>query len=288
MDTHDIKKMPQKSSNTLVLGGGGVTGIAWMTGLLKGLEQRGLKLAEFDRLIGTSAGSTLAAQLSSGATMDDLYRRQVEEKKQVREIAPSLNRFKLLIKLIPALLVKSNPIKFRQRIGEMALKTKTVSAEERRQVILDRMPKHEWPEIQMDIMAVHSASGEIVNFSKYSKVDFVDAVAASCAVPGVWPSVLINGEYYYDGGIRSGENADFALEATNVFIISPLGLDGMPLFGGDLKAEIELLKRSGSEVVLIYPDSSSKKEMGKNPLDPSKREASAKAGYQQGLAYTKF
>ena len=79
----------------------------------------------------------------------------------------------------------------------MAIKAKTVDAEIRRQVILEPMPSHEWPSIDLHIMAVHANSGELINFTKNSNVDFVDAVAASCAVPGIWPSVKISGEYYY-------------------------------------------------------------------------------------------
>ena len=269
------------SNNTLVMGGGGVTGIAWMTGLLKGLEQQGMDITEFDRLIGTSAG---AAQISSGVGIDELYERQTIAVKQVQELTPSLNLFKILLKLMPALLVKNKPIKFRQRIGKMALNTKTVNAEARRQVMLARMPKHEWPDIQINILAIHSVSGKLANFTKDSNVDFVDAVAASCAVPGVWPSVKINGEYYYDGAIRSAENADLAMGAKNVFIISPSGLNGLPLFKSHLKADIERLEKNGSNVTLISPDAHSKQQMGKNALDNTKREVSAKAGYQQGLA----
>jgi NTE family protein len=186
-----MRKFPNYA---LVLGGGGVTGIAWMTGLLKGLEEQGLKLAEFDKLVGTSADATLAAQITSGVGIDDLYQRQVNEKQQVSEITPSINLLKIILKLIPALLVKNKPVKFRQRVGRMAIKVKTVPAKLRRQVILERMPCHEWPDINLHIMAIHSTSGEGVNFTKQSIVGFVDAVAASCAVPGVWPSVLINGE----------------------------------------------------------------------------------------------
>jgi NTE family protein len=288
MHAKHTKTELQQANYTLVLGGGGVTGIAWMTGVLRGLEEKGLNLEQFDKFIGTSAGATVAAQITSGVKIEDLYQRQIDVKKQVNEIAPAINLFKILPKLIPAFLVKNKPIKFRQRVGRMAIKAKTVDAEIRRQVILERMPSHEWPSIDLHIMAVHANSGELINFTKNSNVSFVDAVAASCAVPGIWPSVKISGEYYYDGGIRSGENADFALGSKKVLIISPTGLNGMSMPGSSLKAEIELLARNRSEVVLISPDSQSKNAMGKNPLDPSRREASAKAGYLQGASYPKL
>ena len=51
----------------LVLGGGGITGIAWETGLVAGLADAGVHLSGADLVIGTSAGSVVAAQLTSGA-----------------------------------------------------------------------------------------------------------------------------------------------------------------------------------------------------------------------------
>lgn len=277
---------PIKSNNTLVLGGGGVTGIAWMTGLLHGLEIQGLDLKKFDRIIGTSAGATVAAQISTNCPLEYLYLHQVNPEQQVKEITPSINLIKIIFKFTPAFFARKNPIIFRQRIGKAALRSNTVSTEVRRQVILDRMPKHDWPDIQLDIMAVNAISGEIANFTKHSKVNFVDAVAASCAVPGIWPAVKINSEYYYDGGIRSGENADFAKGANHVLVISPSGLDGMSFPGSSLRAEIDLLEQTGSNVTLISPDSHSKNEMGKNTLDPSKRSVAAKAGKLQGSTFT--
>lgn len=283
MTTDKIKQIP---SNTLVLGGGGVTGIAWMTGLLLGLQRQGLKLTDVDRIIGTSAGSTVAAQISSGEDLQTLFQKQTEPALQVEEITPKLNILKLIIKFLPALLAKKNPIKFRQRVGKAALRSKTVSAAARQKVIQSRLPSHTWPEIQLDIMAVDASSGDVVNFSQSPGVHLVDAVAASCAVPGIWPCVSINGKHYYDGGIRSGENADFAKGAANVLIISPTGVDGPALPGSNLRDEIALLESTGSKVTLISPDAPSKAAMGKNPLDPSKRAAAAKAGFEQGCGFS--
>src|SRR3954469_17156598 len=58
----------------LVLGGGGIFGIAWELGMLTGLANAGLDVvADADVLVGTSAGSTVAAQVTSGATLVELY-----------------------------------------------------------------------------------------------------------------------------------------------------------------------------------------------------------------------
>src|SRR5215469_18895803 len=70
----------------LVLGGGGVAGIAWITGLLVGLAEAGQDVTGADVVIGTSAGANVAAQLGSGLPLADLYARQVEPARQSREL----------------------------------------------------------------------------------------------------------------------------------------------------------------------------------------------------------
>src|ERR1700710_1641684 len=56
----------------LVLGGGGSTGNAWLIGVIAGLFDAGLDVRTADLIIGTSAGSTAAAQIA-GATPTDLF-----------------------------------------------------------------------------------------------------------------------------------------------------------------------------------------------------------------------
>src|SRR6266566_6209822 len=61
----------------LVLGGGGVTGIAWETGLIAGLAGLGIDLAAADVIIGTSAGSVVGADIASGQEFEALYQAQL-------------------------------------------------------------------------------------------------------------------------------------------------------------------------------------------------------------------
>jgi NTE family protein len=68
--------MPE--GKALVLGGGGVAGIAWMTGVLAGLADAGQDVTGADLLVGTSAGATVAAQVGSGLPLDALFARQVD------------------------------------------------------------------------------------------------------------------------------------------------------------------------------------------------------------------
>jgi len=113
-------------------------------------------------------------------------------------------------------------------------------------------------------------------------VSLVDAVTASCAVPGVWPPATIDGRRYVDGGVRSNDNADFAASASRVLVLAPLG--GVPLLPTDkpLAQAVEELRAGGAEVAVVAPDEASLAVIGPNPLDPSTRRPTAEAGRAQG------
>src|ERR1700677_2370162 len=81
--------MPE--GQALVLGGGGVAGIAWMTGVLAGLADAGQDVTGADLLVGTSAGAAVAAQVGSGLPLDALFERQVDPALQAREISVELD-----------------------------------------------------------------------------------------------------------------------------------------------------------------------------------------------------
>ena len=111
------------SGQGLVLGGGGVAGIAWMTGLLLGLSERGVDLrATSDTLIGTSAGSTVAAQIAGGTPLDDLFQWQVDPTRQVAELAPKPHLLELAANTFPVLFKLSDPVERTRRIGDLAVK----------------------------------------------------------------------------------------------------------------------------------------------------------------------
>ena len=68
---------PLGVKRALVLGGGGVTGVAWATGVVAGLARQGADLSLADRLIGTSAGAVVGAQLACGAAPEVLLAAQL-------------------------------------------------------------------------------------------------------------------------------------------------------------------------------------------------------------------
>lgn len=275
---HPDRRAPSDESRALVLGGGGVTGIAWLTGLVLGLTERGLDLGSVDRFIGTSAGATVAAQLTSGLSPAELFERQVDPEKQVTEIQPDLSAF---LEMIPLLAGERDPVERRRRAGELALEARTVDPDARRAVIAARLPSREWPEATLVIVAVDALTGEARAFDRHAGADLVDVVAASCAVPGVWPAVRIQGRAYIDGGTASPENAGYAAGFASVLVLAPLGRRESGLTDG-LEREVRLLEEGGSRVSVLTPDEEARSAMGGNALDPAKREAAARAGLRQG------
>ncbi|MGK3199708.1 patatin-like phospholipase family protein [Amycolatopsis sp. MEPSY49] len=270
----------------LVLGGGGVAGIAWTTGLLAGLAEHGQDLTGADLLVGTSAGSVVAAQVTSGTAVEELYARQVDPARQTPEIPAEIDFEKFAADFGGAVTGSTDPAEVRRAVGKMALAADTVSEVDRRAVIEARLPVHEWPEQRLVIVAVDAETGEPRRFDKASGVSLVDAVAASCAVPGVWPAVTIEGRRYVDGGVRSAENADYATGYTRVTVVAPLGVDSPLPMEKPLPEVLDDLRAAGAEVTLITPDEASVAAIGENPLDPATRTPAAEAGRAQGAALT--
>ena len=93
----------------------------------------------------------------------------------------------------------------------------------RRDVIAQRLPSHDWPDRVLRISAIDTATGELVVFDRDSGVGLVDAVAASCAVPGVWPPVTIGDRRYMDGGVGSTVNMALADDCDVAVVLVPSG-----------------------------------------------------------------
>lgn len=273
-----------QDSHALVLGGGGVAGIAWTTGLLAGLAETGQDVTGADVLIGTSAGAAVAAQLGSGLPLADLLARQVEPDRQAAEIPAEVDLPKMVAELGTELAGVSSPRELLRRIGAYALAARTVPEAARRAVMESRLPVHAWPERVLRLTAVDAETGELRVFDRDSGVRLVDAVAASCAVPGIWPSVTIGGRRYMDGGVRSSDNADLAAGCSRITVISPLGYDAPIPSSMSLRAVVAQLRDGGAEVTVIVPDAASVAAVGANPLDPSSRTPAAQAGRAQGQA----
>jgi NTE family protein len=266
------------AKSALVLGGGGVTAVAWEIGVLAGLAHNGVDLTEADLIIGTSAGSVVAAQITSGVGLDQLYANQLTAPEFELSARMSLST---LLKWSAAVMTTRDPQAFRARIGRLALAASTPTEAERRVVIESRLPVHIWPARPLKIPAVVAETGEFVVFDADSGVSLVDAVLASCAVPWVWTPTTIDGTRYIDGGVRSPVNADLAAGCDRVVVIAPERSGGGPM--PRLANQIRELRKAG-RVSLEVPDAASRAAIGRNRMDPARRIPSARAGLAQGAA----
>ena len=269
-------------SRALVLGGGGVAGIGWETGVLFGLAETGIDVRAVDLVIGTSAGAATGAQLLSNAPLAELYDRLVFPPAEPTEIAAELDPEKM-IAAWAALLGQHQPgADLRAAIGRYALTAPTVPERTRRAVIEARLPSHDWPQTPLQIVTVDASTGEVRLFTRDDGVPLVDAVAASCAVPGVWPPVTIDNRRYVDGGIRSSANADLAEGHDDVLVLAPVG-DFLALEPAIDERLAQLEKTS--RVVTIRPDEASLAAIGPNPLDPAAAGPAARAGRAQAATF---
>jgi NTE family protein len=263
----------------LVLGGGGITGIAWEWGILAGLAEAGISLGDADLVVGTSAGSVVGAQVATG--LDPARRYEAQLAPPDGELAANFGAGAMLRLGVAAFVGSRVPQRVRRRIGRIALRTGSGDEAARIAVIDSRLPVKEWPERRLLITAVDTATGEFRAFDRDAGVPLVHAVAASCAVPGVWPPVTIDGRRYMDGGVRSGTNADLAAGYDRIVVLAPLprGLGPMP----GAAAQVRELRRE-STVALVTPDADALRAFGRNVLDPAKRAAAARAGLAQAAS----
>lgn len=267
--------MAEASRNrALVLGGGGVAGIAWETGFLAGLAERGIDMAGFDLIVGTSAGATVAAQLTSPTPLATLYAAQLDPSAGIEPRIEGIDMPALTATIGQAMSDPGDPFAARRRIGAMALERDRVPEPERRRIIEARLPSHDWPEQRLWLTAIDAATGELRIFDRPSGVSLVDAVAASCAIPVVWPPVTIDGRRYIDGGIRSCINADLARDHDRILVIEPFK-------GPEMR---DVAPHDPARMLFIGLDAASAAAIGNNPLDPDVRPACARAGHAQAAS----
>jgi NTE family protein len=276
--------MPSKK--TLVLGGGGNAGLAWMTGLLLGLGENGTDLTTADRFIGTSTGAILAAQLCSGLSIAKLFPVQCSRALHPKETLLDPSRIDAASSALRALLRISDPTERNRRIAGLACNAGGIDESTRRAAIAQYLFNRDWPRRDaLAVVAVDILSGAAMPFDRHSGVNMIDALCASCAMPGVSSPVTINDRRYVDASLRSSDNADFARGARQVVIVSPMGATDWSVPTNPLASQIALLERSGSRVRLIQPDYPSRVALGDSPLSSDARGAAAEAGLSQGLMH---
>ena len=290
-----------QGERALVLGGGGSTGNAWLIGVIAGLFEAGVDVTAADLTIGTSAGSTAAAQIATvhtaGATPAQLLAATIDSAPQPRTgtvepqrgrapAGPMTDHLDRMRKIIADC---DGVDDFRRKMGAAALEREATSdgmwSTRWRDIVAARLPGARWPHVKVLITAVDAHTGEPVIFDKHSGVDFIDAVAASTAGGGS-PYRIGDGRYV-DGGYRSNaDNADLAVGYDRVLVLSPLGGKSFHPFewGTHLATQIDQLSAGGSRVEAIFPSSDFEHLFGANAMNPSLRPAAARSGHDQGAA----
>ncbi|ASN21858.1 patatin-like phospholipase family protein [Arthrobacter sp. YN] len=287
---------PQRA---LVLGGGGSTGNAWLIGVIAGLFDAGLDVTNADLTVGTSAGSTAAAQLA-GATPTELFDAIVAAAPQgqaghvrsgrvgsgvagsgTRPVVVQMERTGNIMN------ASADMADMPRRLGAAAIDMAEAmegSSARWRATVATRLPQAQWPERDILLTAVDARTGDPVTFHRHSGVDLVDAVAASCASGFAYS---IGSNQYIDGGYRANaENADLAAGHARVLVLAPFGgRTRTPLeWGMHLAGQVEALRANGSQVETVFPTNESEHMFGVKAMDLSLRPSAARAGFQQGKA----
>jgi NTE family protein len=270
----------------LVLGGGGLTGTAFHAGVLAGLtEAVGWDARDAAIIVGTSAGSTSSILLRAGLPPTDLVARMTGEApspegrhildglgalRRPRPIGPRARR-----PASPALLaaMARRPWAFRpEHLAAAALPAGTFD-------IMDSIAGfgtlfETWPSAPTWLCTVRLDDGARVVFGRDAAASVRDAVSASCAIPGYYAPVQIDGKRYVDGGVWSMHSADLlADEALDAVVVSaPLATaDPRALDRGNvlrvpirrrLDRELAALRRAGVPVLVLAPDARVRAVMG--------------------------
>lgn len=269
----------QPVSRALVLGGGGVTGIAWEVGVLAGLSSQGIDWSTATSVIGTSAGSFVGTAVASGYDLERLFASQLDpDETEVEGKASEATMTAWWAALAEG---GDDPRRVGAAMGRISkADPEPVPSAIRRQVVASRLVTADWP-AGLKVTAIDADTGELHLFDEHAGVSLTDAVSASGAVPGVWPLEHFLGRSWVDGGMVSTANARLAAGHDRIVILAPMpdGYGRIPGAAADAEALAEQ-----AEVCLIAPDEQSVEAIGPNPYDPKRREAAARAGRAQADA----
>ncbi len=291
----------------LVLGGGGVLGGTWAVGALCALEQEfGFAVADADVIVGTSAGSVLAALVGSGVTVDQLRQHysgqdvtdgplagyDFDEETATGGHRPGLPR--LLGPGSPRLLGSTL-----RRIGQVPATTVlsaflpegTRSLERIGHLIDAVTPMGEWSSHRgVWIVAMDYEDGKRVVFGRPGApvAPLSSAVMASCAIPAWFMPVSINGRTYVDGGAVSATSIDVVAHAglDEVYVVAPMVSFAMD-HPGSVTARLErrwrgevtkaarheaaVVRAAGVRVRMVGPGPEDLAAIGANLMDATRR-----------------
>ncbi|WP_286899126.1 patatin-like phospholipase family protein [Thermocrispum sp.] len=307
-------KPPRRHGKGLVIGAGGVTGLAWSAATLVSLQEvAGWRASEARVLLGTSQGALLVSLLASGIDVDDLrrwYRRELPDGHPLRAKPPARQVVapvrKRPLPAAPKLTLRGvlQPHRVRPSVALSGLfPAGTMSLDDFLAPLLALTEPGEWlghPATR--VVAVDYDSGERVAFGADGPADIQQAVRASCSVPGVSPPVTIDGRRYVDGAVYSSTSADLLVGAPvdEIVVLAPMAGATRwqrPRSKGEavdmvlrrfmqrrLEAEVSALRRAGYQVRVFTPTLADRAAMGTNPLSGRQRIATFEAALRSGPA----
>jgi NTE family protein len=268
-----------REGTALVLGGGGPVGGAWLVGVLAGLTEAGVDLGAADVIIGASAGAIFGTRLAAGESPGSLYERQLAgaDRVELKVTAAQTARF------LWAAMGSRNPDRSVRRLGKAALAARTGPQTE----VFDTIGAllagvRDWPGRPLRIAAVDAASGDLEGFDRHAGLTLVEAVAASCAVPLVWPPITAGGRRWMDGGSRSTTPLDLAHGYRRVLAVAPVPAAVGP--HPHARRQAARLAAAGTAITLVTPGSAARRAMGRNMTANHRRAAAARAGHAQAMA----
>ncbi|HEX4452828.1 MAG TPA: patatin-like phospholipase family protein [Kofleriaceae bacterium] len=257
----------------LILGAGGPAAAAFEIGIIAGLADGGVDVRDADVFIGTSAGARIAVQLAGSVEINELFRRKLAPCSRPKPLVDMKRWGK---QIAQAKACGGSATKILKRIGELALSVQDDPRADRAAQIAER----EWPAKRVLLVSVECETGERRAFERASAAPLEDAIAASGALPGVWPPIEIGGRHYMDGGMYSTDNADLAAGFDCVLVIAlRAGNPRVPLVG------LEDTTRALAHVFVILPDDAAQAALaavGGNVLDPDVSPAMALAARARG------
>jgi NTE family protein len=301
----------------LVLGAGGLTGMAQHAGALAALElDLGWDPRTADLIVGTSAGSLTGALLRIGVSstdlaawctgipvVDALHDPLLAAIRGAESALPAFGPRALLrpwrtpgMALWKRLATERSQVQWISALSTL-LPAGAVDLDACR-LVLGEVVGDVWPD-GLWICATRRDDGcnTVFGHPDAPPATLSDAVAASCAIPSYFAPVLVNGVNYIDGGCRSSTNADLlGDEGLDVVVVmAPLSTSGRTPVGWDgplrrwvhrrLGAEVSALRARGTEVVTIEPGSSTRRAMGLNPMNAARADKIMRASFFETGAY---
>ena len=298
---------PTPARRGLVLGGGGVLGGAWAVGALQAIDEvRGIDPRDFDVIVGTSAGSVLGALIGAGVSIDALRDHQRGEPITEGPLAgylwdyetatggrrPSMPR----LRGPGSVRLMASSLRYGWKMPPTAVLSAFIpvgnGSLERVGHLIDAItPFGEWsPHQSLWVVAMDYEAGHRVVFGREDapRVPLSDAVMASCAIPGWFEPVTIEGRTYIDGGAWSATSADVLAghDLDEVYVVAPMvsfETDEPDSLLSRLErrwrgsvtrrcaSEVDELREEGVQVTVLGPGREDLEAMGGNIMDGRRR-----------------